>query len=402
MKKRVLAAVLTVAALSMVGCGSESVVSEADETTGEVSAEASVESDAESTVIEDEETAAGAALDPNAEYVYGTATLTYAEFYSGDVSNTDSYDAVSSATAKKYELFTNMNTDFVDETTNAEGYNVLGVKNVNVAVRADQLDEYKSLNDSFVESDTEPSQFKVVNIENGKADYSATSFNVADTVTDAEVELLTGTNWGDYQINVIEKSTSYLRNTREDEGFAVSADVQGIIVETKSGLKVGMEHLQSIWVQPYEISFNISADNSHNSHISYDNLTELDKLENESIVSVTFINQNDAYVYNFDEVFVKPVYRDAKVTATVDEAAGTVALTGTPADLENAAVTVTYVVGQGKEAVRTVVYDGEALDAVTLDADALKESKKDQAEEGNYTIVISSDNFANIAVEVMK
>ena len=402
MKKRVLAAVLAVAALSMVGCGNKSVVSEADETTGEVSAEASVESDAESTVIEDEETAAGAALDPNAEYVYGTATLTYAEFYSGDVSSTDSYDAVSSATAKKYELFTNMNTDFVDETTNAEGYNVLGVKNVNVAVRADQLDEYKSLNDSFVESDTEPSQFKVVNIENGKADYSATSFNVADTVTDAEVELLTGTNWGDYQINVIENSTSYLRNTREDEGFAVSADVQGIIVETKSGLKVGMEHLQSIWVQPYEISFNISADNSHNSHISYDNLTELDKLENESILYVTFINQNDAYVYNFEEVFVKPVYRDAKVTATVDEAAGTVALTGTPADLENAAVTVTYVVGQGKEAVRTVVYDGEALDAVTLDADALKEARKDQAEEGNYTIVISSDNFANIAVEVMK
>ena len=402
MKKRVLAAVLAVAALSMVGCGSESVVSEADETTGEVSAEASVESDAESTVIEDEETAAGAALDPNAEYVYGTATLTYAEFYSGDVSNTDSYDAVSSATAKKYELFTNMNTDFVDETTNADGYNVLGVKNVNVAVRADQLDEYKSLNDSFAESGSTPSQFKVVNVENGKAEYSATNFNVADTVTDADVELLTGTNWGDYQINVIEKSTSYLRNTREDEGFAVSADVQGIIVETKSGLKVGMEHLQSIWVQPYEISFNISADNSHNSHISYDNLTELDKLENESIVSVTFINQNDAYVYNFDEVFVKPVYRDAKVTATVDEAAGTVALTGTPADLENAAVTVTYVVGQGKEAVRTVVYDGEALDAVTLDADALKEAKKDQAEEGNYTIVISSDNFANIAVEVMK
>ncbi|MBQ9302848.1 hypothetical protein [Butyrivibrio sp.] len=400
MKKRVLAAVLAVAALSMVGCGSESAVSESDVVASEASAEASVESDAESTVIEDEETAAGTALDPNAEYVYGTATLTYAEFYSGDVSSTDSYDAVSSATAKKYELFTNMNTDYVDETTNAEGYNVLGVKNVNVAVRADQLDEYKSLNDSFVESDTEPSQFKVVNIENGKADYSATSFNIADTVTDAEVELLTGTNWGDYQINVIEKSTSYLRNTREDEGFAVSADVQGVIVETKSGLKVGMEHLQSIWVQPYEISFNISADNSHNSHVSYDNLTELDKLENESIVSVTFINQNDAYVYNFDEVFVKPVYRDIKITATVDENEKTVSFTGIPDDLENATVTATYVVGQGKESVKTVVYEGAASDTVTLDADALAEAKKDQTEEGTYTVVVSSDNYADIAVEV--
>lgn len=400
MRKKVLAAALAVATLSMVGCGSENTAAESEDVSAEASAEVSEESAVEATAIEEEETATGTALDPNAEYVYGTATLTYAEFYSGDVSSTDSYDAVSSATAKKYELFTNMNTDFVDETTNAEGYNVLGVKNVNVAVRADQLDEYKSLNDSFVESDTEPSQFKVVNIENGKADYSATSFNVADTVTDAEVELLTGTNWGDYQINVIEKSTSYLRNTREDEGFAVSADVQGVIVETKSGLKVGMEHLQSIWVQPYEISFNISADNSHNSHVSYDNLTELDKLENESIVSVTFINQNDAYVYNFDEVFVKPVYRDIKITATVDENEKTVSFTGIPDDLENAAVTATYVVGQGKESVKTVVYEGEASDTVTLDADALAEAKKDQTEEGTYTVVVSSDNYADIAVEV--
>ena len=74
----------------------------------------------------------------------------------------------------------------------------------------------------------------------------------------------------------------------------------------------------------------------------------------------------------------------------------------TPADLENATVTATYVVGQGKEAVKTVVYEGEALDTVTLDGDALKEAKKDQAEEGKYTIVVSSDNFANIAVEVQE
>ena len=400
MKKRVLAAVLAVATLSMVGCGSESVTVEPEEETLESSAEESVESAAQSTAIEDEKTPAEAALDPNADYVYGTATLTYAEFYSGDVSSTDSYDAVSSATAKKYELFSNMNTDFVDETTNAEGYNVLGVKNVNVAVRADQLDEYKSLNDSFVESDSEPSQFKIVNVENGKAEYSATSFNIADTVTDAEATLLTGTTWGDYQINIIENSTSYLRNTKEDEGFAIGSGVQGVILETKSGLKVGMEHLQSIWVQPYEVSFNISADNSHNSHVSYDNLTELDKLENESIVSVTFINQDDAYVYNFDEVFVKPVYRDVKITAAINEDEGTMSFAGVPEDLENAAVNVTYVVGQGKEAVKTVVYEGEVSEKITLDDAALKEAKKDQAEEGNYTVVVSSDNFANISVEV--
>ena len=218
------------------------------------------------------------------EYVYGTATLSYGEFY----------DGVSSATTGKYEIFPNMDTDFVDEETNADGYHIKGIKNVNVAVPADSVDDYKAINDTFVESSEEPSQYKVVTIEDGKAVYSETKLNVVDTVTDADVELLTGTIWGDYELDVIENSTSYIKNTREDGDFKIDSNIQGIILETESGLKAGMEYLQSVWVQPYEISFNISADNSHNTHVSYDNLAELDKLENETVTSITFINQNDA------------------------------------------------------------------------------------------------------------
>ena len=411
MKKKVLAAVLAVSTVVMAGCGSEveneAVNNEGSET---VSAEASVEesstegssSEVQATAeISEEDVPMAAALDPNTEYVFGTATLTYAEFYEGDVSSIVSYDTVSSATAKKYELFTNMSTDFVDETTNADGYNILGVKNVNVAIPADQADAYAKINDSFAKAEEEPSQYKIVTVDGDKAEYSATVLYVADAVTDATAELLTGTNWGDYQLNVLENSTKYIRSSREDENLPIGADIQGVIVETADGLKVGMEHLQSIWVMPYEISFNIEADNSHNTRVKFDNLAELSKLEGKEIVSVTFINQNDAYVYNFDPVFVKPVYRDVKITGTVDEKAGTLTLSEVPEELENPQIQASYIVGKGHDSVKTDLCDAALEgDTVAIDGAALTEAKSAQAEEGRYSIAILSDNYANIAVTV--
>ena len=102
--------------------------------------------------------------------VYGTATLTYAEFFSGDVSSTDSFDAVSSATTSKYEIMPNMDTDFVDETANADGYHITGVKNVNVAVSEADYEAYQACNPTFVPTEGEaPAQYKVVTMEDGAA-----------------------------------------------------------------------------------------------------------------------------------------------------------------------------------------------------------------------------------------
>ena len=384
MRNKVYAFLLTAAAVSLIGCG----------------ATGADNSDSKDVVaVEDSQVPTSGLLDPDTEYVFGTATLSYSDFYSGDVSSTDSYDTVASATTGKSEIFPNMETDFVDETTNADGYKITGVKNVNVAVPADQVKEYASINGSFVASDgEEPAQYKVVTVENGKAIYSQTNFAVADTVTDADAVLSTGSFWGDYEIDVIEKSTSYLKNTREEGNFAVDNNIQGIILETESGLKVGMEFLQSVWVQPYEISFNIEADNSHNPRMVFDNLPELSKLEKETVNKITFINQNDTYVYQFDGVYIKPVYRDANVKASVDEKATTITFTDVPDDLENPGVVATYIVGEGRDAVRTVVYEGELSDPVNMDAEAFKEAKS--AGDGIYTIVVTSDNYADIAVVV--
>ena len=268
------------------------------------------------------------------ELVYGTATLTYAEFYAGDVSSTDSIDAVTSATTGKSGTFANTVSDFVDAETNPDGYHITGVANVNVAVAAADVDAYKAINDTFVEVEEAPAQYKPVAIEDGKAVYSATVFNVADTVADAEIEVVTDSHWGDYQINIIETSTQHIRNTREDEGFDIGSGILGIIVETESGLKVGMEHLQSIWVQPWEISWNVSVDNTHNEELTYDNLPELDKLMGETVTCVTFINANDSYVYEFEGAYLPVKFEGSLSVENAEAAVGStlIAVEGLPED----------------------------------------------------------------------
>lgn len=334
----------------------------------------------------------------DASYVFGTATLTYAEFYSGDVSSVDGYDAVSSATTSKYEIMSNMSTDFVDEGTNADGYHILGVQNVNVAVPESELESYKAINPTFAELDAEPKQYKPVSISDGMAIYGATEWNVADTVTDAAAELITGSNWGDYQINVTDGAAVHLRNTREDEGFDVGANILGIILETESGLKVGMEHLQSIWVQPYEVSWNIPEDNSHNTHIaSFDNIAELGKLTGETVTKITYITPDAAYVYEFEGIYIKPLY-SGELSGTVNDTYDEVTLSADNfKDFENGKLTVTYTLGEGRSREITVLLETDLVSGTAtylLDTSPLTEL----AAGGVYAAVISSDSYADVTV----
>ena len=92
------------------------------------------------------------------------------------------------------------------------------------------------------------------------------------------------------------------------------------------------------------------------------------------------------------------MYRDANVKASVDEKATTITFTDVPDDLENPGVVATYIVGEGRDAVRTVVYEGELSDPVNMDSEAFKEAKS--AGDGIYTIVVTSDNYADIAAVV--
>lgn len=331
--------------------------------------------------------------------VFGTATLSYAEFYAGDVSATESFDAVTSATTSKYEIMPNMATDFVDEATNADGYHITGVKNVNVAVPAGDVEAYQAANGTFSPIEGEaPAQYKTVSMDSGAPVYSATQFNIADTVTDATAELITGSNWGDYQINVTDGAVVHLRNAREDEGFDIGADIQGVILETDDGLKVGMEHLQSIWVQPYEVSFNVPDDNTHNTHISgFDNLPELGKLVGKTVTKITYIMPDAAYEYQFDGIYIKPIYTQA---ISAEEAEGYDALTLSISEFgefTNGKLTVTYTLGSGRNREVTTLLETPLVEGTadySWDASAVAEL--DQG--GTYAAVISSDSYADVQV----
>lgn len=334
------------------------------------------------------------------ELVYGTATLSYDQFFAGDVSSTGSYDAVSSATTSKYAIMQNMATDFVDEKQNADGYHITGVQNVNIAVAADDYEAYLALNPTFVLSDGAiPEQYKTVSLEDGKAVYSATNFHIADTVTDATAVLQTGTTWGDYQINVTDGKTVHLRNSREDE-FDINSEIQGIILETESGLKVGMEYLQSIWVQPYEVSFNVLADNTHNTHIAaYDNLPELSKLVNEKVVKIIYIMPDDTYVYEFDGIYIKPIYT-GEITSSAAEDYQEITLSVEDfKNFENGMLTVTYTLGSGRQKtvynlLETKLENGTATYALNISEIA------EAGKGGVYAALISSDSYADVTVSV--
>jgi len=346
------------------------------------------------TVIEEEQSPVENT--PEKEYVYGTATLTYAEYYAGDVTSTENYDAVSSATVKKYELFSNAYTDFVDEETNQDGYHLLGVQNVNIAVEADDVEAYSALNPTFVQSQEIPSQYKTVELVDGVAQYSATTLNVVDTIKNATAELLTRTHWGDYQINIYdnegEDAANYLRRDREDE-WPINSSVQGIIVETEDGLKVGMEYLQSIWVQPYEISFNVDSINEGNSNMIYDNLAELSKLVEKNVTKVTFLMPDSAYVYEFAGIYIKPAYVGEEVVrGSFAEGSAELSLENIPEALEN--VTVTVIKGSGRES-EIIADHVEVTDGVVTLTEAFDA-------EQTYSVALESTNYADIVVEASK
>lgn len=336
--------------------------------------------------------ALGALRALSGETLYGTATLTYADYYAGDVTSTDSYgiDGVTTATVSKYSTLKNTYSNYTEDKT--EGYNILGVKNVNVAVAAGDYEAYCKLNPTFEVTAVTPKQYKSVSIVNGKAVYSATKIALADTVRDATAVLKTGSTWGDYEIDVYESSTSYIRNSRSDEGFAINSYVQGTILETESGLKVGLEFLQSMWVQPWEVSFNVTEDSAQNAHIvGWDNLPELAKLVGEKIVRIHYLMPDSTYIYEFDGIYIKPAYAGSTSAAvSFTEGSAEAVITGIPADLED--VTATIVYGSGRK--KVTVADAAAI----VDGKVTMDSAYDPNQ--TYTVKLSSSNYADVSVSV--
>ena len=329
--------------------------------------------------------------------IYGTSNLTYKEFYSGDVSSTDSFDVVTTASTSKYSVLSNAWTDYEEESAEAAGgYHVKGVANVNVAVDSDLYVESAILKDAnkelskayeeasditLNENPTQvPSQYKTLQ-NNGS--YVSNNKTVT-TVTDAVPTLTTGSTWGEYEIDVVETSTKYLRNSRQDEGFPVNSTIQGIILETTEGYKVGLEHLANIWVQPYKLSFNVNNEAGTTGIAKSDNTAEFKKLVNKTINKITYVTPEGNYVYTFaDGIFVKPAYSE-EISGTFSNDMKSFTLNQIPT-VKNGTLTVTYTVGAGRQKVPYTLYSGSIQKNVPLDLSTVPAD----AEGGSYSVDIS-------------
>ena len=224
--------------------------------------------------------------------LYGTTTLSYSEFSAGDTTQ-ESYDAITSATTSKNQIFANEDSTEVT----SSGYQIQGVKNVSVAVDAETYVAAQALKAAsklprkgvYTEAaditlneapSQEAGQYKTLNTD---GTYSATKFDVKATVTDASAQIQAPSIWGDYMLVVKEASTKYLRNSRQGD-FAVGGNTLGVILETASGKKVGLRHTYEIWVQPYELAFSAESG-----------------LIGEKISKVTYITPDGSYVYEFGD-----------------------------------------------------------------------------------------------------
>ena len=340
--------------------------------------------------------------------IYGTSNLTYKEFYSGDVSSTDSFDVVTTASTSKHSVLSNAWTDYEEESAEAAGgYHVKGVANVNVAVDSDLYVESAILKDAnkelskayeeasditLNENPTQvPSQYKTLQKDGS---YVSNSNTVA-TVTDASATLATASTWGEYEISVTEKSTKYLRTTRSDEGFSINSTIQGIILETTDGYKVGLEHLANIWVQPYKLSFNVNNEAGTTGIAKSDNTAEFKKLVNKTINKITYVTPEGNYVYTFaDGIFVKPAYSE-EISGTFSNDMKSFTLNQIPT-VKNGTLTVTYTVGAGRQKVPYTLYSGSIQKNVPLDLSTVPAD----AEGGSYSVDISSDDYADISVAI--
>ena len=321
--------------------------------------------------------------------LYGTASLSYEEFYAGDATSRK-YDSVTSATTRKSTVFGNADVQNLTE----NGYEIAGVKKVSVAtdaktyVEARILSEAGELPESGVYTEAagitlgrtpavEPGQYKKLNTD---GTYSATKFNVKATVTDAEATLNTSSRWGDYEIKVKETSTKYLRDTKSDAGFAVNSGIQGMILETTDGGKYGMRHMNEMWVKVYKAAFAKDAG-----------------LEGKTVNRITYIMSDGAYVYEFaDGIYIKPQATEEMDVSPKFTDSTHVKLANLD-KYKNPKVSVFYTTGVGHDSQTTyLVQDGVAADGVVA-----LDSTVARPENETYTVRVSSDDHADVSVQLV-
>lgn len=281
-------------------------------------------------------TAAKNALD---KYEYGTANLSYADFYYGELNdvkedteiNLDAedkaasyresgmYDAVSSATTNKYKSF--FSSTYSEDNANGQGGSIIGMKDVNIAVPTSlyenakkAISENKECSNKLLEiissmklSDNAPSEYKILN---GDGTLTAMKSEVTEDTSDT-LTIKTQSSYGQYEVDPVTSENSPLSN------LSAKDSLLGIIVEDEDGKKYGMEHLENIWIGgKFSFAVTDGFKEKHGNTIDY---MRHEALQGKTIKKVTYLVKNGADIVINTNLKCKTLAGSDSIKATAND-----------------------------------------------------------------------------------
>ena len=345
------------------------------------------------------------------KYVYGTANLSYADFYYGELKDVKEdttldltsdkaasyresgmYDAVSSATTNKYKNY--FSSTYSEDNTNEQGGSIIGIKDVNIAVPTSlyenakkAISDNKECSNKLLEiissmklSDTTPSEYKILN---GDGTLTAMKSEVIEDTSDT-LTIKTQSSYGQYEVDPVTSENSPLSN------LDAKKSLLGIIVEDEDGNKYGMEHLENIWVGgKFSFAVKDGFKEKHGNTIDY---KRHEALQGKTIKKVTYLVKNGADIVINTNLKCKTLAGSDSIKATAnnnfkDGATVSVDTTAVPSGSNYTLSSVSM----GK----TVLTEGTDY---TYANNTLTIKATDNTGVGSYSMVFTDDTYSDIVV----
>lgn len=338
----------------------------------------------------------------NNDKVFVTMNVPYTDFYKAyNVTDAavweveEGVDAVSTATTGKFAQTTGL----ANGTYNDGKY----IKGVTIPVALDS-NEYEAIKDYANKTDkedyffkaleTKPSYYSEVEITEGKlvfdkfanAEYDNSNFTVKGYSTSSR--------YGDYQISLGGFSPAK-KITVSEEQILEDANVYGVILKTTDNDACGMTVLENLWLatrlSDIEVAFStkngkgLTGRGNRGKYYQFDingkTLSSVDVITNYGVFTINkFANgENVANTLKLDKYYEGDL---SNLSATISNDSDVLSIKGIPSDLENVKVSI-----------NGLCTDAEVIDGkVKLD--------KTPVDGTNYTVNISSSNYATISLTV--
>lgn len=350
------------------------------------------------------------------EYVYGTANLSYADFFYGELHDvavdaqmqldksdpvtqagyrdTGMYDAVTSATNSKCKRYA---TSYFEDLEDG-GVSLNGVKEVNVAV---PVSLYEEAVNAIAENrpcanqllsiigslqnvtDTAPQEYKILN-----GDGTLGAMVTETKVLNLETSITTGTAWGNYQVSVEFGDANADKPTIDN--------MMGVIFETSDGQRYGMIHSENLWLQTNEIAFAVEDGfvEPHGNTIEYQRHADL---PGKTITKITYLVKDGAdIVIDNTNLLCKYLLADDQTISGTEE---------TVVYADGAKVQMTRKVPAGSNyALESVTYGGQVLTEgtdYTYENDILTVKKTEHTGVGSYTLEYTDASYEDISTSVV-